>query len=70
VGDHKIKEPWEDDLAFKVHTILDEKKVEWTSTNVVRIGYVEESSSNAILWIGVKPGSLSYEQGIDVARFC
>jgi hypothetical protein len=33
-------------------------------------GYVEESSGNPILWIGVKPTSLSYEQGIDVALQC
>ncbi|KAN0109281.1 hypothetical protein V8E52_009465 [Russula decolorans] len=45
VGDHEIKELWEDDLAFK-------------------------SSSNVVLWIGVKPGSLSYEQGIEVALQC
>jgi hypothetical protein len=70
VGDHEIKELWEDDLAFKVHAILGENKVEWTSTDVVRIGYVEESSSNVVLWIGVKPGSLSYEQGIEVALQC
>ena len=65
IGDHKIKEIWEDDLAFKVHAI--ENKVEWTSTNIIHIGYIEEFSSNVILWIGVKPDSLSYEQGIDVA---
>jgi hypothetical protein len=70
VGDHEIKELWEDDLAFKVHAILAENKVEWTSTDVVRIGYLEESSGNLILWIGVKPASLSYEQGIDVALQC
>lgn len=44
--------------------------MEWTSTDVVRIGYVEESSGNVILWIGVKPDSLSYEQGIDMALQC
>ena len=59
-----------DDLVFKVDAVLGENKVEWTSTDVVRIGYVEESSSNVILWIGVKPGSLSYEHGIDAALQC
>lgn len=49
VGGHEIKELWEDDLAFKVHAILSENKVEWTSTDVVRIGYIEESSGNLIL---------------------
>ncbi|KAK0207623.1 hypothetical protein IW262DRAFT_1281921 [Armillaria fumosa] len=70
VGDHDIQDVWEDDLALKVHAILSEKGVDWTSTNVVRIGYVDESSSSVILWIGVKPDSLSYEDGISVALQC
>jgi hypothetical protein len=69
-ADPKFKELWEDDLAFKVHAILGENKVKWTSTDVIRIGYVEESSGNVILWIRVKPDSLSYEQGIDVTLQC
>lgn len=37
----------------------------WTSTDIVRIGYVEESSGGVVLWIGV-----SYEDGTDVALQC
>ncbi|KAK0497408.1 hypothetical protein EDD18DRAFT_1384333 [Armillaria luteobubalina] len=39
----------EDDLAFQVHAILGEKGLNWTSTNVVRIGYVDESSMQGVL---------------------
>lgn len=31
---------------------------------------VEESSGHVILWVGVMLGSLSYEQGIDMAIEC
>ena len=61
----------EDKLAPKLHDLLDEMKVEWTSTDVVRIGYVEEpSTAPVIVWIGVKPKSLSGNDGADVASGC
>lgn len=69
-GNHKIKEIWEDNLGLKVIAILDEKKVLWTSIDVVRFGYEEEPSGNVVIWIGVKPGSLSREHGMDVALQC
>jgi len=37
VGAHEICELWEDDLALKVHAILDEKGVDWSSTDVLHI---------------------------------
>ena len=70
VGDHEINDVWEDDLALKVHAILHAKGVDWSSTDVVRIGYAEEPSGDVILWIGVKPDSLSYDAGIDAALQC
>ena len=36
----------------------------------MRIGYVDEPSGKVVLWIGVRPYSLSYEGGIDVALQC
>jgi hypothetical protein len=73
VGEHKIGDVWEDELALKIHALLDEKEVDWTSTDVVRIGSVnepEKNLNNVVLWIGVVPESLSYERGIDVALRC
>ncbi|KAI0046760.1 hypothetical protein FA95DRAFT_1465730, partial [Auriscalpium vulgare] len=70
VGNHNIRFFWEDNLALKVHEILDRKGVEWTSTDVFRIGYTEDSSSSVVLWIGVKPKSLTYHIGIDAAIKC
>ena len=76
VGTHAIKEVWEDNLALKVHALLDSMKVKWTSTDVVRIKDASwlhryrESSAPVILWIGVMPGSLSYPDGSVVASKC
>ena len=70
VGNHAIKEVWEDNLALKIHTLLDSKRVKWTSTDVVRIGFVDESFTSVILWIGVIPTSLSGDNGVVVASGC
>ncbi|KAH9017750.1 hypothetical protein EDB83DRAFT_2298802 [Lactarius deliciosus] len=63
VGEHEISDVWEDDLALKVHAILHAKGVDWTSTDVVRIRYIDDDddpSGDVVLWIGVRPDSLSY----------
>lgn len=53
-----------------VHAILEQKGVDWTSIDVVRIGYADEPSGNVVLWIGVKPGSVSFEVAIDTVFAC
>jgi hypothetical protein len=70
VGRHEIKDVWEGNLSCKVIEYLDSKKVAWTSIDVVRIGYVEESFRPVILWIGVQPKSLSIADGTQVAHSC
>ena len=71
-GGHKLLDVWEDDLALKVHNILDQNLVNWSSTEIVRITYVDESEGNLILWIGIysTPTRLSYDIGIEVAVQC
>ena len=70
VGNHALQEVWEDDLALKLHVLLDSMEVKWTSTDVVRIRDVEESFAPVILWIGVIPTSLSGDDGVIVASKC
>jgi hypothetical protein len=70
VGEHKIQDVWEDNLAFQVHAILNQKEVNWTSTDVVQICPVNECFGDVILWIGVMPSSLSCKDGKKVARQC
>ncbi|KAG9082332.1 hypothetical protein FRC06_005116, partial [Ceratobasidium sp. 370] len=76
-GEHKIFEAWEDSLALKVHAILDQNDVDWSSTEIVRISYVDEPPGDIILWIGIwhpnsRHGStpLSYKVAINVALKC
>lgn len=70
IGSHPLQAIWEDNLALKLHILLDSMEVTWTSTDVVRIGHVGDSSPPALLWIGVVPGSLSRDNGAIVASKC
>ncbi|KAF8957089.1 hypothetical protein BDZ97DRAFT_1670470 [Flammula alnicola] len=73
VGNHAaLKAVWEDDLAPKLHALLQSMKVKWTSTDVVRIANAGEPSAPApvVLWIGVIPGSLKGDDGVGVAAKC
>ncbi|KAJ7760911.1 hypothetical protein B0H16DRAFT_1719617 [Mycena metata] len=60
VRNHPLREVWEDDLALKIHTLLDSLDVKWTSTDIMRITVPEDSDSFAfvVLWIGVMPETL------------
>jgi len=71
-GQHELLDLWEDNIALRVHDILDRNKVNWSSTDIVRIAYVDDPFGNLILWIGVRPRPipLSYDVGINVALQC
>ena len=77
VGKHALSVVWEDNLALRLHTLLDSMEVKWTSTDIVRIGIPASKEYNipfstfpVILWIGVMPKSLSGDAGSDVAFQC
>ena len=70
VGNHALKGVWEDNLAIKLHVLLDSMKVKWISTDVVRIRNTEESFAPVILWIGMMLRSLSGDDGAVVASKC
>ncbi|PUU81841.1 hypothetical protein B9Z19DRAFT_970454 [Tuber borchii] len=70
VGIHKLNEVWEERVAPAIHNTLESNRVEWTSTDVARIGYVGESAATIVIWIGVKPGTLSRDYGHTVALQC
>ena len=65
---HPIGKIWKD-LGTKVRDLLASMEVKWSSIQVCRIGW-EEWPIPVILWIGVKPGSLSGEYGLVVASEC
>jgi len=49
VGNHNLKQVWEEGLAFQIHDILQRNGVQWTSTDVARIGYVGEATAPVII---------------------
>ncbi|CUS06788.1 unnamed protein product [Tuber aestivum] len=70
VGNHPLGNIWEGNLALQIHKILESRGVKWTSTDVARIGLVEEFLPPVIVWIGVQPGTVSREDGHAVAMAC
>jgi len=70
IGLHPLREIWEATVGPDMVLYLDSKGVEWTSLDPVRMGYASESSPPVIVWIGVVPGSLTAEKGVEVATQC
>jgi len=70
VSDPALSEIWEGVLAFRIHELLEANTVRWTSTDVVRIGFVGECAAPVIVWIGVTPDTLSHQDGQIVANAC
>jgi hypothetical protein len=70
IGLHPLREIWEATVGPAMVGYLDSKGVKWTSLDSVRMGYAGESSPPVIVWMGVVPGSLSAEEGVEVATHC
>ncbi|KAK0214044.1 hypothetical protein IW262DRAFT_1408250 [Armillaria fumosa] len=69
VFNHTLNTVWDGLLARRVHACLDELDVNWTSTDIVRIGK-PPAFAPVILWIGVVPNSLSGEDGYTTVFRC
>ncbi|CUS13209.1 unnamed protein product [Tuber aestivum] len=69
VGNHPITEVW-DKLLIPIDNILRSKGVECTSIDLPRIAVVGEPVAPVVVWIGVKPGSLSGEDGFAAVMEC
>ncbi|KAK7448145.1 hypothetical protein VKT23_013904 [Stygiomarasmius scandens] len=70
-GLHPLGEIWESTVGPAIVSYLDSKEVQWTSLDPVRIGYSGDVASvYPIIWVGVVPGSLSAEVGVEIARHC
>jgi hypothetical protein len=70
VFNHSIVGAW-DELGPQVSNYLDSVNVMWTTIDVVRFNEVEKvpgPPEAPVLWIGVKPGSLSHEDA-EIAAF-
>jgi hypothetical protein len=67
LGDHPLAEVWDSGSADKLRKWLNEMHVNWTSLDLLRLD-IEDISDFAIIWIGVEPGALSFEEGSKVAH--
>ena len=70
IGLHLLREIWEATVGPGVILYLDSKAVKWTSLDPVRMGYASDSSPPVIVWVGIVPGSLTAEKGVEVATQC
>jgi hypothetical protein len=70
LGNHPLATSWENGLADGLRHCLNTMHVNWTSLDAVRIGNIGESSSVAIVWIGVESGTLDFMEGSLVAHKC
>jgi len=67
IGLHPLRVIWEATVGPAMVGYLDSKGVKWTSLDPVHMGCAGESSPPVIVWMGVVPGSLSAEEGVEVA---
>ncbi|KAI0720063.1 hypothetical protein C8T65DRAFT_826687 [Cerioporus squamosus] len=70
LGTHHLKEVWEETVGSTMDRYLQEKEVQCTSMTPLRIGTAGQPSPPAVILIGVYPGSLSHELGVEVAIHC
>lgn len=71
LGGHPLAKVWDYGLSEGLRHVLDTLGVNWTSLDALRIAEVGESSTTAIVWIGVEIGALSFEEGsLVVIRCC
>ncbi|KAH9849331.1 hypothetical protein C2E23DRAFT_387013 [Lenzites betulinus] len=70
VGPHHLDHVWEPTVASAIEVYLGSQQIEWTSVDPVRIGYADGDTFPVIIWVGVVPGSLAAEKGLQVALGC
>ncbi|KAF8155668.1 hypothetical protein B0H34DRAFT_675818 [Crassisporium funariophilum] len=70
LGTHLLQGVWEDTVGPAMESYMQEKGVKCTSMTPLRVVVEGQASSNAVVLIGVHPGSLSPDIGIEVAVHC
>ncbi|KIX97483.1 uncharacterized protein Z520_06935 [Fonsecaea multimorphosa CBS 102226] len=72
VGKHPIRDAWDAKLQAEIIEALGTTR--WTSIDILRIGYAGLGESKGplpvVLWIGVRPGSLTWGDGITIVEAC
>ncbi|EJD36925.1 hypothetical protein AURDEDRAFT_92509 [Auricularia subglabra TFB-10046 SS5] len=66
---HKLNKVW-DELAPKVVRLFDDKKVQFTSIDIVRFQVEDDPIGPPVIWVGVAPDTVTSEQAKVVADGC
>ena len=69
VFNERISEVW-DNMGTQIYKHLDSLGVQWTTIDVVRFAEPDQPPGPIVLWIGVKPQSLSYSDAQVAAKGC
>ncbi|KAK5656076.1 hypothetical protein OQA88_5215 [Cercophora sp. LCS_1] len=80
-GNHPVRETISNignkGVAQNIHNKHEPEKIiaclvdtDWASIGMIRIDANDNTSDPIFLWVGVKPGILSWVKGLEVARRC
>lgn len=70
LGSHPLNGVWDETVSGEMESYLQEQDVQYTSMTPLRIGVAGQDSPPAIIFMGVRRGSLTREKGYDVAVRC
>ncbi|TFY52100.1 hypothetical protein EVJ58_g10202 [Rhodofomes roseus] len=70
LGSHSLATAWEDIVSPALSRCLDEKGVNFLTMTPARINIVDQPSHPVVVLVGVEPGSLTHELGIEAAVAC
>ncbi|KAI0732063.1 hypothetical protein C8Q72DRAFT_882828 [Fomitopsis betulina] len=70
LGSHSLATVWEDIVSPALSRCLDEKEVNFLTMTPAHVYIVDQPSHPVVVLVGVKPGSLTHELGIEAAVAC
>lgn len=59
LGPHLLNRVWDEIVSAAMESYLQEQAVQYTGMTPLRIGVADQDSPPAVIFIGVRPGSLS-----------
>ncbi|KDQ18368.1 hypothetical protein BOTBODRAFT_28784 [Botryobasidium botryosum FD-172 SS1] len=70
LGPHPLSLVWDETISVAMESYLQEQDVQYTSMTPLRIGIDGQASPLAVIFMGVRHGSLTREKGYEVAIHC
>ncbi|THG95645.1 hypothetical protein EW026_g6049 [Hermanssonia centrifuga] len=70
LGPHLLNRAWDETVSVAMESYLQEQGVQYTGMTPLRIGVDGQASPPAVIFMGVRHGSLTREKGYEVAVHC